>query len=80
MNVDFDTVRTAVRFENGSDDPNAYPYYDHCGLDPGPLTAEQAHQLSQIHLHSDSVQCRQKQAALAALEKSGKLRRPGARQ
>lgn len=24
MNVDFDTVRVVIRFENGSDDPNAY--------------------------------------------------------
>ncbi|WP_069162248.1 hypothetical protein [Nocardia altamirensis] len=75
MNVDFDTIRLTVRFENGSDDPNAYPHYDHCGFDPGPLTVEQAHRLSQIHVHNESVQCRQKQAALSALEAAGRLRR-----
>lgn len=76
MNVDYATVRVAIRFENGSDDPNDYPYYDHCGFDPGPLTIEQAHRLSQIHLHSESVRCRQKEAALVALESEGRLHRP----
>ncbi|WP_405162619.1 hypothetical protein OG203_41160 [Nocardia sp. NBC_01499] len=75
MNVDFDTVRVAVRFENGSDDPNTYPFYDHCGFDPGRLSVEEAHRLSQIHLHNESVQCRQKQAALSTLEAAGVLRR-----
>ncbi|WP_433521597.1 hypothetical protein ACQPZ2_30405 [Nocardia pseudovaccinii] len=75
MNVDYDTIRITVRFENGSDDPNDYPYYDHCGFDPGPLTTEQAHRLTQIHLHSESVQCRQKSAALRTLETTGRLRR-----
>ncbi|WP_024805722.1 hypothetical protein [Nocardia sp. BMG51109] len=76
MNVDYDTVRIAMRFENGSDDPNHYPYYDECGFDPGPLTTEQAHRLLQIHLHNDTVQCRQRQAALQVLEIAGRLRRP----
>lgn len=75
MNVDFDTVRIAVQFENGSDDPNAYPHYDHCGFVPGPLSVEEAHRLSQIHLHSESVQCRQKQAALSTLEAAGVVHR-----
>ncbi|MGW4842452.1 hypothetical protein [Nocardia brasiliensis] len=75
MNVDFDTVRLILHFENGSDDPNMYPYYDHCGFDPGPLSVKQAHRLSQIHLHNESVQCKQKQAALSKLEAAGLLHR-----
>ncbi|MGW4770214.1 hypothetical protein ACWEO2_19465 [Nocardia sp. NPDC004278] len=75
MNVDYDTVRVTVRFENGSDDPNDYPYYDHCGFEPRSLTTEQAHQLWQIHLHNDSVQCKQRQAALSTLEAAGCLHR-----
>ncbi|MEV4123742.1 hypothetical protein [Nocardia sp. NPDC049707] len=75
MNVDYATVRIAIRFENGPDDPNHYPYYDECGFEPGPLTLEQAHRLWQIHLHSETVQCRQKGAAMRALEASGRLRR-----
>ncbi|WP_223884842.1 hypothetical protein [Nocardia colli] len=75
MNVDFDTVRVVIRFENGSDDPNDYPYYDHCGFDPGPLTNEQAHRLLQIHLHNESVQCRQRKAALSTLGAAGLLHR-----
>ncbi|MFX0579554.1 hypothetical protein [Nocardia nepalensis] len=73
MNVDYATVRVPIRFENGSDEPNDYPHYDHCGFDPGPLTVEQAHRLLQIHLHSASVQCRQKEAALRVLENEGRL-------
>ncbi len=33
MNLDYDTVRITIRFENGSDDPNHYPY-DEYGFDP----------------------------------------------
>lgn len=75
MNVDYDTVRITIRFENGSDDPNHYPYYDECGFEPGPLTPGQAHRLLQIHLHGDTVQCRQKQAALRVLEAAGRIHR-----
>ncbi|RDI66734.1 hypothetical protein [Nocardia pseudobrasiliensis] len=75
MNIDYDTVRVSIHFENGSDDPNDYPYYDHCAFDPGPLTPEQAHRLLQIHLHNDSVQCKQKHAALSTLEAAGRLHR-----
>ncbi|WP_280215450.1 hypothetical protein [Nocardia cyriacigeorgica] len=75
MNVDYDTVRLAIRFDNGSDDPNHYPYFDHCDFETRPLTTEQAHQLAQIHLHNESVQCKQKRAALATLESAGLLRR-----
>ncbi|MFI1914531.1 hypothetical protein [Nocardia sp. NPDC020380] len=75
MNVDYATIRVLIRFENGSDEPNDYPYYDHCGFDPGPLTVEQAHRISQIHLHNESVQCRQKDAALRVLESAGHLHR-----
>ncbi|WP_433729889.1 hypothetical protein ACQP0C_01670 [Nocardia sp. CA-129566] len=75
MNVDYETVRVAVRFENGSDDPNDYAYYDHCAFDPGPLSNEQAHRLFQIHLHNESVRCRQREAALCTLKAAGLLHR-----
>ncbi|MEU8895017.1 hypothetical protein [Nocardia sp. NPDC048505] len=75
MNVDYATVRVAVRFENGSDDPNHYAYYDHCAFDPGPLSNDQAHKLFQIHLHNESVRCRQREAAVSALEAAGLLHR-----
>ncbi len=75
MNVDYATVRLAIRFENGSDEPNDYPHYDHCAFDPGPLTIGQAQRLTQIHLHNESVKCRQKVAALQVLESAGRLHR-----
>ncbi|MEV6431767.1 hypothetical protein [Nocardia sp. NPDC051463] len=75
MNVDYATVRVKVRFENGSDDPNHYAYYDHCGFHPGALTNGQAHRLLQIHLHNESVRCRQREAALCTLVAAGLLHR-----
>ncbi len=57
MNIDHDTIRIMIRFENGSDDPDHYTYYDECGFAPGLLTPDDVHRLLQIHLHSDTVQC-----------------------
>lgn len=71
-----DTVRVRIAFENGSDDPNHYPYYDDCEREPHSTpTVSEAHQLMQIHLHPDDRPCRQRQAALRVLEQAGHLRR-----
>lgn len=44
-------------------------------VDLATLTPARAHRISQIHLRIDVVKCRQKQAALAALEAAGRLHR-----
>ncbi|WP_431955440.1 TauD/TfdA family dioxygenase [Nocardia lijiangensis] len=71
-----DTVRVCMAFENGSDNPNHYPYYDDCEREPHTTpTVSEAHQLMQIHLHPDDRPCRQRRAALQVLEQAGHLRR-----